>query len=277
MRSEEFSICWRRRYKEKPPAAQGSLRSARNIRSRRAQINRPCRRTWTCRRGGGSRSGRGNPIACTATTAAESPHQFGAPNNWRILSRIAEWSMPPRSCQVCKTLCQTPRVWGTTDAENSASWSPAEILPFQSSLRHWLDGSAESVGPRKSNPNIARLSVTGHVTTREHAGTAGQLQRPLPHYDDSGSNFTMPWKFWSWTRAPNSVPTFNTCVDPGVFYLRWLVWKRRGKILSSRDMEFYSREGLRQSVQSGSSGDWGRSRRTNCLYACRTQSTCGAR
>ena len=45
-----------------------------------------------------------NPIARTATTAAESPRQSGAPNNWRILSRIAEWSMPPRSCQAGKTL-----------------------------------------------------------------------------------------------------------------------------------------------------------------------------
>ena len=44
----------------------------------------------------------------------------------------------------------------TTDAENSAGSSFAEMLPFQSSLWHRHDGSSESAGSRKPNPDIAR-------------------------------------------------------------------------------------------------------------------------
>ena len=54
----------------------------------------------------------------------------------------------------CITLFQMSRMRSTTDAENSASSSFAKVLPFQSSLWHRHDGSPESVGSRKSNPNI---------------------------------------------------------------------------------------------------------------------------
>ena len=97
------------------------------------------------------------PSPAQATTAAESPRQSGAPKNWRILSHCdAKCSMPPRSCQVSKTFFQMSRVRSSTDAENSASSSFAEMLPFQSGLRHRNDGSSESAGSRKPNPNIAR-------------------------------------------------------------------------------------------------------------------------
>ena len=55
-----------------------------------------------------------------------------------------------------KTLFQMSRVRSTTDAENSAGSSFAEMLPFQSSLWHRHYGSSESVGSRTPNPNIGR-------------------------------------------------------------------------------------------------------------------------
>ena len=55
-----------------------------------------------------------------------------------------------------KTLFQVSRVRSTTDAENSAGSSFAEMLPFQSSLWYRHDGSSESVRSRKPNPNISR-------------------------------------------------------------------------------------------------------------------------
>ena len=81
---------------------------------------------------------------------------LGAPNNWRILSRIAEWSMPPRSRQMDKTPFQMSRVRGATDAESSDGGSLSETLPFQSGLRYRHDGIAESAGSRKHNPNDPR-------------------------------------------------------------------------------------------------------------------------
>ena len=103
-------------------------------------------------------------------TTAESPLQSGAPNNFRILSCLAKWALPTGSCQVVKTLFQMSRVRSTTDAENSAGSSFAEMLPFQSSLWHRHDGSSESVGSRKTQSEYRTSSVMGHVTTREHAG-----------------------------------------------------------------------------------------------------------
>ena len=55
-----------------------------------------------------------------------------------------------------KTLFLVSRVRSTTDAENPASSSFAEMLPFQSSMWHRYDGSSESVGSRKPDQNIAR-------------------------------------------------------------------------------------------------------------------------
>ena len=55
------------------------------------------------------------------------------------------------------------RVRSTTDAENSADSSFAEKLPFQSSLWHRHDGSAESVGSRKPNPNIEHCQPDGET------------------------------------------------------------------------------------------------------------------
>lgn len=81
---------------------------------------------------------------------------LGHPTIGEVPSCVAKRSMPPRSCQVGTTLFQMSRVRSTTDAENSAGSSFAEMLPFQSSLWHRHDGSSESVGSRKPNPNIAR-------------------------------------------------------------------------------------------------------------------------
>ena len=92
----------------------------------------------------------------TPSTTAGSPCQFGTPSNWRILSCLANWSLPTRCCQMGKTLFQVPGVRSTTDAENSAGSSFTEMLPLQSSLWHRHDGSSESVGSRKPNPNVAR-------------------------------------------------------------------------------------------------------------------------
>ena len=79
-----------------------------------------------------------------------------------------------RCCQMGKTLFQMPRVRSTTDAENSAGSSFAEILPFQSSLWHRHYGSSESVGSRKPNRNIARhLSWDTLPPGRTQAGHDG--------------------------------------------------------------------------------------------------------
>ena len=91
-----------------------------------------------------------------ACPSAESPRQSGAPSSWRILSCIAKWPLPTWCGQMGKTLFQMSRVRSTTDAENSAGSSLAEMSPFQSSLWHRHDGSSESVRSRKPNPNIER-------------------------------------------------------------------------------------------------------------------------
>ena len=52
---------------------------------------------------------------------------LGHPCNWRILSCFAKWPLPTGSCQMGKTLFQMSRVRSTTDAENSAGSSFAEI------------------------------------------------------------------------------------------------------------------------------------------------------
>ena len=63
----------------------------------------------------------------------------------------------PTGCrQMGETPFQMSGVRSMTDAENSTGSSFAEMLSFQSSLRHRHDGSSESVGSRKPNPNIAR-------------------------------------------------------------------------------------------------------------------------
>ena len=62
----------------------------------------------------------------------------------------------PTIGEFCRALFQMSRVRSSTDAENSASSSFAEILPLQSSLWHRHDRSSESAGSRKPNPNIAR-------------------------------------------------------------------------------------------------------------------------
>ena len=77
-------------------------------------------------------------------------------SNWRILSCLAKWPLPTVCCQMGETRFQMPGVRSTTDAENSAGSSFAEMLPFQSSLWHRHCGSSESVGSRKPNSNIAR-------------------------------------------------------------------------------------------------------------------------
>ena len=61
-----------------------------------------------------------------------------------------------RSRQMGETHFQMSRVRSTTDTENPSGSSFAEMLPFQSSLWHRHDGSSESVGSRKPDPNIAR-------------------------------------------------------------------------------------------------------------------------
>ena len=113
----------------------------------------------------------------------------GAPNNWRILNSVAHCGMGDAAeessdGQYVISMCI---VRGTTDAENSAGSSLAEMLPFQSSLWHRHNGSSESAGSRKIKSEYRTSSAMGHVTTRAHAGRTLQLQRPLPHCDDSGS------------------------------------------------------------------------------------------
>ena len=93
-----------------------------------------------------------------------------APNNWRILLCLAKWSLPTGSCQMGKALFQKSRVRSTTDAENSAGSSFAEMLPvsikFVASTRwklgiHWIE---------KNQSEYRTSSIMGRVTTREHAG-----------------------------------------------------------------------------------------------------------
>ena len=69
-----------------------------------------------------------------------------SPNNRRILACIAKWPLPTGCCQMGKTPFQMSRARSTTDDENSAGSSFAEMLPFQSSLWHRHYGSSESVG-----------------------------------------------------------------------------------------------------------------------------------
>ena len=73
-------------------------------------------------------------------------------------------------CQMGKTPFQMSKGRGTTDAENSAGGSFAEMLPFQSSLWHRHYGSSESVASRKTPSEYRTSSVMGHVNTWEHAG-----------------------------------------------------------------------------------------------------------
>ena len=120
-----------------------------------------------------------------------------------------------RSCQMGKTVFQMSRVRSTTDAENSAGSSFAEMLPFQSSLRHRHDGSSQSVDSRKTNPNIARhLSWdTLHQGARRQDMTATETFSTLRQFwhkhDDAMEVLIMD-------QVPNLVPTFNTCANPGV-------------------------------------------------------------
>ena len=86
----------------------------------------------------------------------KSPRQSGASINRRILPCPAKWSLSTGNYQMGKALFQMSRVRSTTDAENSAGSSFAEMLPIQPCLWHRHDGSSESVGSRKPNPNIAR-------------------------------------------------------------------------------------------------------------------------
>ena len=66
--------------------------------------------------------------------------------------------------------------------------SLAEMLPFQSSLWHRHDGSSESVGSRKPNPNIARHMSWDTLPPRRQDMTATETfstlrQFWLKHYD----------------------------------------------------------------------------------------------
>ena len=120
---------------------------------------------------------------------------LGHPAIRRILSCLAKWPLPTRCCQMGETLFQMSRVRSTTDAEDSAGSRFAEMLPFQSSLWHRHDGSSESVGSRKQNPNFARhqswdtlppgCTQAGHDSYRDLFHTATV----------SGSNTMMQWKF----------------------------------------------------------------------------------
>ena len=151
---------------------------------------------------------------------AEVDEETPSPSQQRQLLRahvnlvsFATWSLPSGCCQMGKTLIQMSRVRSSTDAENSASSSLAEMLPFQSSLWHRHDGSSESVGSRKPNPNFARhlswdmlppgSTQAGHDSYRDLSNIATV----------SGSNTMMQWNFGSWTKAPNLVPTFNSSAN----------------------------------------------------------------
>ena len=152
-----------------------------------------------------------------------------------------------------KTLFQMSRVRSTTDVENSAGSSFAEVLPFQSSLWHRHDGSSESVGSRKPNPNFCTLSVMGHVTTREHAGHDSyrdffHIARVLAqtHDDmevlvmDQGTEFGADFQHLCQSRG--ILPVVTDLETP------WQnsVVERHGALFKN---------GIRESVQSGSSDD----------------------
>ena len=103
-----------------------------------------------------------------------------------------------------ETLFQMSRVRSTTDAENSAGSSFAEMLPFQSSLWHRHDGSSEFRWIEKTQSEYRTSSCHG---TRYHQGARRQdmtatetfstlRQFWLKHYDamevlimDQGTEF----------------------------------------------------------------------------------------
>ena len=82
----------------------------------------------------------------------------------------AKWSQSTGSRQMGKTLFQMFRVRSTTNAENSASSSFAEMLPFQPSFvasTRWKFGTRWT---EKTQSEHRTSSVMGHVTNRAHAG-----------------------------------------------------------------------------------------------------------
>ena len=92
------------------------------------------------------------------------------PSYWRILSCLAKWPLPTGCCQMGETLFQMPGMRSTTDAENSAGSSFAEMLPF--SIK-FVASTQWKFGIRwieKTQFEYRTSSVMGHVTTREHAG-----------------------------------------------------------------------------------------------------------
>ena len=112
------------------------------------------------------------------------------------------------------------RVRSTTDAENLAG-SFAEMLPFQSSLRHRHDGNLESVGSRKPNPNTApHLSwdtLPPGRTQAEH-----DSYRDFPHLETPWQNsvverhgalFKMAFEKACSLEAPTTEAEVNELID----------------------------------------------------------------
>ena len=79
-----------------------------------------------------------------------------------------------------ETQFQLSRVRSTTDAENSAGSSFAEMLSFQSSLWHRHDGGSESVGSNMSEDTLPPgRTQAGHDSYRDLFHIATVLAQTL--------------------------------------------------------------------------------------------------
>ena len=184
-----------------------------------------------------------------------SPRQSGSPSNWRILSRIAKWSMPPRSCQVGKTLFQMSRVRSTTDAENPAGGSFAKVLPFSTRFAastrwkfgiRWTEKIQFEYRTSSGTGHMLPPGRTqaGHDSYRDFCHTATILAQTQKCHGsfDHGPGYRV------WCRFSTSVPIQG--------------YPARGDWFGNAVAKLFRREtwspvqdGLQESVQSGSPDD----------------------
>ena len=127
---------------------------------------------------------------------------LGHPTIGEFCRALLKWPLPTECCQMGKALFQMSRVRSTTDAENSAGTSFAEMFPSQSSLWHRHDVNSDSVGSRKPNPNIARHLSWDTTPPGRTQAEHDSYRDSFPHCDSSGSNTMMPWKFLIMDQGP---------------------------------------------------------------------------
>ena len=129
--------------------------------------------------------------------------------NGRCRRGVVKWVKRYFKCQEC-------------EARPMPRTRPAAALPKCYRFNQVCGIDTMEVRNPLDRENPIRISHVICHGTRYHQGARRQdmtANETFPYCDSSGTNIMTLRKFESWTRVQSSVPIFNTCANPGGFYL----------------------------------------------------------